>query len=223
MIETPDLIASLAQDLAPVKRLQPPVSRAAYWLLLAGAVLAALALGLGIRPDLAQRLREPAFACCIGASLLTGVLAALAAFLVSLPDRTRYWPLLPVPALMAWLSAVAYQCAARWIGLGPEGIGATDVVRCCAIVVLTSLPLTLSMLFMLRYAATIRPLAVTFCGCLAVSAFTSIAIALFIAVNASIFLLIWNIGAIGLFVGLGGAFGRRLFHWVAPRTGLPSQ
>lgn len=221
MIATPDLIASLAQDLTPIRRLRPPVARAVFWLLLAAVVLFALAVGLGVRPDLAQRLSEPAFAFCIGASLLTGVLAAIAAFLVSLPDRTRYWLLLPVPALMAWLSAVGYQCVARWTSLGPNGIGAAEAVRCCATVVLTSLPLSISLLFMLRYAATMRPLAVAFAGCIAISAFTSTALALLIAVNASVFLLIGNIGAAVLFVGLGGAFGRRLFHWVRPRTVLP--
>ncbi len=80
MIKTPDLIASLAANATPVRRLRPPVMRAACWLLLAAAVLTLLAINQGIRPDFAQRLREPAFVICMAASLLTGVLAAIAAF-----------------------------------------------------------------------------------------------------------------------------------------------
>ena len=101
MIKTPDLIASLAANATPVRRLRPPVMRAACWLLLAAVVLTLLAVNQGIRPDLVQRLQEPAFAVSMAASLLTGVLATIAAFLVSLPDRSRLWLLLPLPALIA--------------------------------------------------------------------------------------------------------------------------
>src|SRR5260370_11344988 len=97
VIKTPDLIASLAANATPVRRLRPPVMRAACWLLLAAAVLTLLAINQGVRPDFAQRLREPAFVICIAASLLTGVLAAIAALLGSLPDPARPLPLLPMP------------------------------------------------------------------------------------------------------------------------------
>jgi len=62
MIKTPDLIASLAANVAPVRRLRPPATRAACWLLLAAAVLTLLALSQGIRPHFAQPLRDPALA-----------------------------------------------------------------------------------------------------------------------------------------------------------------
>src|SRR6516162_4343466 len=61
VITTPDLIDALAANLAPVRRLRPPVTRAFSWLLLAALVLAVLAVSQGIRPDLAQRLLDPAF------------------------------------------------------------------------------------------------------------------------------------------------------------------
>lgn len=59
MIATPDLIESLAANMKPVRRLRPPVTRAAFWLLLAALVVALLAVSQGIRPDLAQRLHDP--------------------------------------------------------------------------------------------------------------------------------------------------------------------
>src|SRR5439155_14166098 len=71
VIKTPDLIASLAANATPVRRLRPPVMRAASWLLLAAVVLTLLAINQGIRPDLAQRLREPTFATGLAAPLLT--------------------------------------------------------------------------------------------------------------------------------------------------------
>src|SRR5439155_621408 len=89
MITTPDLIEALAANVAPVRRLRPPLARAAFWLSVAAAILVLLAVSHGARPDLPQRLQEPIFVAGMTASLLTGVLAAIAAFLVSLPDRSR--------------------------------------------------------------------------------------------------------------------------------------
>ncbi|MBA8907554.1 NrsF family protein [Aminobacter ciceronei] len=221
MIKTPDLIASLASNLTPVRRLRPPMRRATYWLLLAAVVLTLLAISQGLRPDLAQKLQQPAFAVSMAASLLTGILAAIAAFLVSLPDRSRLWLLLPVPALGIWLSNIGYQCLVQWISVGPEGVSLGEAARCFATLVLTSLPLSLSMLVMLRYAAPLRPTAVTLMGSLAVAAITATALSLFHAIDATVMILMWNVGTAVLLVGLGGLFGRRMFRWVAPRTLSP--
>jgi hypothetical protein len=218
VIKTPDLIASLAANATPVRRLRPPVMRAACWLLLAAVVLTLLAVNQGIRPDLVQRLQEPAFAVGMAASLLTGVLAAIAAFLVSLPDRSRLWLLLPVPALAAWLSNIGYQCLVQWVAIGPDGMSLGEAARCFATLVLTSLPLSLAMLVMLRYAAPLRPTAATFMGSLAVAAITATALSLFHVIDATVMILMWNFGTAALFVGFAGVFGRRMFRWVAPRT-----
>jgi hypothetical protein len=218
VIKTPDLIASLAANATPVRRLRPPVMRAACWLLLAAVILTLLAVNQGIRPDLVQRLQEPVFAVNVVASLLTGVLAAIAAFLVSLPDRSRLWLLLPVPALIAWLSNVGHQCLTQWVVIGPDGMSFGEAARCFATLVLTSLPLSLAMLVMLRYAAPLRPIAATFMGSLAVAAITATALSLFHVIDATVMILMWNFGTAALFVGLAGAFGRKMFRWVAPRT-----
>lgn len=221
MIKTPDLITSLAANVTPVRRLRPPVTRAACWLLLAALVLTLLAISQGIRPDLAQRLQDPAFAIGMAASLLTGILAAFAAFLVSLPDRSRLWLLLPAPAFAVWLSNIGYQCLVQWISIGPNGVSLGEATRCFATLVLTSLPLSLTMLVMLRYATPLRPTAVILMGSLAVAAITATALSLFHVMDATVMILMWNVGTAALFVGLGGMFGRRMFRWVAPRTFSP--
>ncbi len=104
VITTPELIDLLAQHATPVRRLRPPLARAALWLLLAGLLFALLAIAHGLRPDWQQQAARPTFVIGIAASLATGVLAAVSAFLISLPDRSRRWALLPVPTLLVWLS-----------------------------------------------------------------------------------------------------------------------
>lgn len=219
MITTPDLIDSLAATLSPVRRLRPPLLRAAAWLCLAGAILALLAISQGVRPDLSQRLGEAGFSIGIAAALLTGVTAAIAAFMLSLPDRSRWWAALPVPMLVVWLSTVGYQCLTDWVEFAAEGVRLGESARCFATLVLTSMPLSLAMLVMVRYAAPLRPASVTLTGSLAVAAITATALMLIHEFDATLMILMWNFGTAAVIVGLGAMFGGRMFSWVAPRAG----
>jgi hypothetical protein len=92
-----------------------------------------------------------------GVSLLTGMCAAIAAFMLSLPNRSRLWLLLPTPALFTWLSTLGYQCLTDWISLDPNEIRLGETARCFATLVLTGLPLSLTMLVMLQYAGPLHP------------------------------------------------------------------
>lgn len=220
MITTPDLIDALASNVTPIRRLRPPLIRAMCWLLLAALLLGLLAMSQGLRPDLSQRLQDAMFTMSVAAALLTGVLAAGAAFIVSLPDRSPVWSLLPVPALVVWLSTVGYQCLTEWVTLDPDGIRLGETARCFATLVLTGLPLSLAMLIMLRHAARLRPLVVSATASLAVAAITATALSLFHPLDATVMILMWNVGVAVLMVGLGGTLGRKLFSWVAPRSPL---
>jgi hypothetical protein len=218
VIKTSDLISSLAKDLLPVRRLRPPSVRAGGWLVLAAAVLMLVGAAQGLRPDLARCFNDPTFVASMVASVLTGALAAISAFFVSLPDRSRLWLLLPLPTLGVWLSNIGYQCLTQWISIGPDGIGLGEAVRCFATLVLTSLPLSLVMLLMLRHAAPLRPRTVAVMGSLSVAAITATVLSLFHALDATVTILIWNFGTAVILVALGGVFSKKMFRWVAPRT-----
>ena len=215
MITTPDLIESLVANAAPVRRLRPPVARAVGWLSFAALMVALLAVSHEVRPDLALRLRQPEFVIGIAASLATGVLAAIASFLLSVPDRSRMWLLLPLPALVAWVSTIGYGCLVNWVSLSAAGLPLGDEAGCFALLVLTGAPLSLAMLVMLRRAAPLAPTRVGIAGGLAVAAVTATALSIFHDHDASAIILIWNFGTPALLVALGGAFSRRMFSWVA--------
>jgi hypothetical protein len=217
VITTPDLIESLVANAEPVKRLRPPMARAALWLLFAGAIVALLAASHGLRPDLGARLGQAPFVTGIAASMLTGILAAVAAFMLSLPDRSRLWLLLPAPALVAWVSTIGYGCLTGWVAVGVEGIRLDDVIDCFATLVLISAPLSLAILVMLRYTALLEPARVAMMGGLAVSAIAATALSLFHSFDATIMVLMWNLGIAALLAGLAGVLGKKMFSWVAPR------
>lgn len=217
MIATPELIDWLVAGAKPVQRLRPPLVRAALWLLLAFAVMALLAISHGFRTDIVQRLQQPVFVISIAASLATGIFAAIASFIVSLPDRSRLWLLLPAPTLLIWVSTIGYGCLTDWVSIQPGGVRLGEAARCFATLVLTTVPLSLSMLFMLRYAAFLRPTLVAATGSLAAAAITSAALSLFHDLDATVMILMWNLGVAVLIVTLGAATGKKTFSWVAPQ------
>ena len=217
MIPTPDLINLLAARATPVRRLRRPGVRAALWLSLAAVVVGMLVIGQGLRPDFWQCLREPGWIIGIAASALTGICAGIAAFMLSLPDRPRLWALLPLPAFAAWISTIGYQCLTNWVVFDPAGMQIGETARCFSTLVLASLPLSLVILVMLRYAAPLRPTVVTLTAGLAVSAIVATAMALIHDLDASIMILMWNFGTAAVIAGLGGMFGRRMLAWVTTR------
>ncbi len=216
MITTPELIESLAANATPVRRLRPPAMRAVWWLLFAAIVLVLIGIGRGVRTDFGQRVQESMFVLGIAASLMTGAFAAVGAFMISLPDRSRLWLALPAPALVVWLATIGYRCATAWVELGPAGIVIVDEADCFATLLLTSVPISIAMLVMLRYAAPLRPAAVSMTGSLAISAFAATGLLLFHNIEATILILVWNVGVAVLFIGLGGIGGRMLLARVAP-------
>jgi len=217
VITTPDLIESLVAGAKPVRRLRPPAARAALWLLFALAIVSLLAVSHGLRPDLGARLGQLLFVTGLAASLLTGVLAAVAAFIVSLPDRSRLWLLLPAPALTLWVSTIGYGCLTDWVEIGADGLRLGEAVDCFATLVLISAPLSLAILVMLRYTALLEPARAAAMGALAVSAIAAMALSLFHSLDATVMVLMWNLGIAALFVGLANLFGNKIFSLVAPR------
>jgi hypothetical protein len=210
--ETQKLIDELVAGASPVRRLRPPLVRALSWLALAGAILVLLAIGHGVRSDLAEHLRQPIFLVSIAAALATGVLAAIAAFMVSLPDRSQGWLLLPAPTLALWVSTIGYGCLTDWVAIGPGGVQLGETLRCFATLVLTSVPLAIALTVMLRHAALLRPVTATLAGALAVAAITSSALALMHDIDATAMILMWNLGTAAAIVALGGLVGSRLIR-----------
>ncbi|MGH8790253.1 MAG: NrsF family protein [Cupriavidus necator] len=216
MRPTSNLIDALVADGRPVRRLRPPVVRAACWLLLAVLILVLAAFHHGVRPDLALKLEQSVFVTGIAAAMLTSVLAAVAAFMASVPGRSRRWLLLPLPALLVWFATIGYGCLTDWVRIGPGGISLGETASCFATLLLVSVPLSFALLIMLRYVARLAPAPVAMCGSLAVASMTATALSILHPLDATAMILMWNVGVALLFVGISARYGGRLFSWVAP-------
>jgi hypothetical protein len=217
-VSTDDLIDTLSTNLPQVRRLRPPLLRAAFWLVLALAVLSLLAFSQGIRPDIWDRLQDRSFVVTLAGALLTGITGAIAAFTLSLPDRSRKWIVLPIAPLVFWISHIGYQCLTNWVSFDPAGMTLGETTRCFATLVFTSLPLSVALFLMLKYAVFVRPMAVALIGGLAISALTAAALSLFHVLDASILVVMWNLGTAVLIVGLSSLLTRR---YVGHLRGMP--
>jgi hypothetical protein len=172
------VIRRLADDLRPVRRLRPPLARALLWL------LAPLALGLGTMATAnvhALMLRmdgAPDLWVALLGSAATAILAGIAAFELSLPDRQGAWALLPLPALAVWLGASGMGCLRDWIAPGTQIADLQDSRHCLLSIIAYSVPLSLLLVAMLRRARPLRPGLVAPMGGLAIAAAAATLLAL---------------------------------------------
>ena len=212
MTGTLDLIDTLADRAAPVRRLRPPLLRAAAWVGFAVAVLLVVVLVRGPRDDIAAQLAQPVFVIGVGAALLTGVLGAIASFMLSVPDRSRLWLLLPLPAALGWLATVSIGCLANWVILQRGSFMWPAAASCLLTLTLVSLPLSVAMFWMLRFAARLRPAGAVFAGSLAVAALAAATLSIVHQHDAALIILVWNFGAAGLVLLADMVVGHRILR-----------
>jgi hypothetical protein len=152
-----ELIGALVGDLQPVRRLPHPLARAFAWLLLVAAAAIVLALFSNL-PAVGHRLTAaPDMWLAATGSMLTAVLAACAAFELSVPDRSPAWALLPVPAALLWIGASGLGCLRSAPVPGTHVAPLAEAKDCLIFIVGLSVPLSGLLLIMLRRAFALRP------------------------------------------------------------------
>jgi len=174
--ETTRLIEALAAKAQPVKRLRPPALRAALWL---GAVGILIALAIWLFSDLTlsmRRLENARLDWEMAGMLLTGILAVVAAFHLSLPDRSAAWALLPLPPLALWLASMGFNCYRQWF---IDGWALGSSWDCLKFIVGVSVPLSVSLLYLLHRAAPLAPVRVAAMGGLGVASIAAFALQFF--------------------------------------------
>jgi hypothetical protein len=206
-MRTDDLITHLTADLHPVRRVWHPLVSTGVWVGAAAIVIGAAVAAFGLRPDIAARLAGGFDAPAMLAAATTGVLAAVAAFQLALPDRDRRWALLPAPAALLWLSTMGWGCLQDLARVGPEGLRLTTSFSCLAFIAGLGLPLTLVMLWLARHAAWFRPGPVAALGGLSAAAFASAGLTLIHYLDAAAMVLVWHGVSIALVVALAGLAG----------------
>lgn len=151
------LIGALAVNLQPVRPLWSPLGRALIWFALVAVIAAALAMFANL-PAMWHRLAAtPDMWLAVIGSASTAAAAALAAFELSMPDRSRAWALLPLPAFALWLGASGLGCLRAYVLPGTHVATMGEARDCLVFIVGLSLPLSAVLIVMLRRAYSLAP------------------------------------------------------------------
>jgi hypothetical protein len=203
------LIGDLGADLKPVRRLPPPWLRALVWLGVVVIVALILVATRTLLPALGIIGNDPFMLPGAYASLLTAALAAIAAFELSLPDRSDAWIWLPAPALVVWIALNGLGCLATLAIPGTQTTPFQFMV-CLSLIFAISVPLTIAMIVMVRRARPLRPLRVAALGGLAASGAAATLLVLIHPHDSAVLDLAAHAVAVAVIIGLNVLLGGRL-------------
>lgn len=203
-------IDQLCGDLKPVKCMCP-YWRSSLWITIAVTYTFAVALMVGFRPQLIDKILDQYFIFEIGLALATGLTATIVTFWLTLPDSRRYDPFLAVPATL-------FAVHVFWMGdrFLMEGMGDTpkEWFTNCWIntALIAGLPAGV-VAFLIRKGACVRPRLLAFNALLAVSSFGWIGMRFtcpYDSVGKAYLINFLPLIVVGLVVGVTA---KRLFRW----------
>lgn len=207
-METEQLIASLGQGLRPVTPLRPPQWRALLWLAPLGALVLVVVLRYADLAAMASRVAQPRVALECVAALLTGIVAVVSAFYLSLPDRSDRWRFAPLPPLALWLACSGAGCLQNGLGLGPAGDRLGESGSCFRFILMVSVPTAVLLFTVLRRARPLQPLRVALCGALGVAALAAFVLEFFHPFDVTLIDLAMHALAVVLVIGVAALFRR---------------
>lgn len=171
---TEELISALASEVQPVKPLAPPLKRALATLAMLAALAAAAILLLSDWSLLLRyRGREDFMLLEMAAMAATGALAVTGAFFLSIPGRSKRWLLAPIVPLAAWLTLSGVGCYHDLIVNGRSGWQLGPSVECLLFIMVTSLVLSLPLVWRVSRARPVDPVPVALLTGLGAAAFSA--------------------------------------------------
>ena len=212
-MRTDELMQRLAEIPDPVSRLSPPPIRVAGWFALAIPYVGLVVLVMSPRSDLTVKFSDVGYLIEQSAALLTGLTASLAAFASTVPGFDRRVLFLPALPFAIWFATLALGCIRSWLEFGPEGLALQPDWYCFPAILLVGMVPAIAMAVMLRRGAPLTPHVSTALGGLAAAGLGNFGLRLFHPQDASIMVLVWQMGTVFVLTALAGWAGRFLLDW----------
>lgn len=217
-----ELIEALATDVRPVRRLRSPFSRTIFWIVVSGIWAAAVVAFMGLRPDLGAKSQELRWVVEQAATLATAYFAAMAAFCAVVPGRPRWEHAVPLIPLGIWLGTLGFGCYLAWSESGLTGLIFIPDWACFPAIVFVGAGPAVVMAAMLRRGAPITPALALALGALASSALGDFGLRFFHPQDASLVVLVWQVGTVFVLTAMGAAAGPTFLKWRSPQIGSTS-
>jgi hypothetical protein len=212
-MDTEKLIERLAEVVEPVRPLPRPWLRMAAWLLVAIPYVALVVFVISPRVDLISKASEWRYAIEQVAALATGITAATAAFATVIPGYDRKFLFLPALPLAVWLGSLGEGCVQDWIQFGPNGLSLQPDWFCFPAIVLVGAVPAIAMAVMLRRGAPLTPHITTALGGLAAAGLGNFGLRLFHSQDASLMVLVWQVGTVFVLTAMAAWAGQYLLNW----------
>jgi len=212
-MDTDRLIRALADTAKPVHPLPRPWIRSTVWLGVAFPYIALVVYVMSPRADLMVKLTEARYLLEQAAALATGVAAAAAAFATTIPGYSRKAIFLPALPLVIWLGLIGQGCISAWIELGEGGLTLRPDWFCLPAIMLVGAIPAVAMVTMLRRGAPLMPCTTVALGGLAAAGLGNFGLRLFHTQDASLMVLVWQIGSVFILAACAGLMGRYILNW----------
>jgi hypothetical protein len=209
-MNTEEMISTLVREARPVKRSGRPLVLFSKWSAIGVLYLAVGIMLIGTRSDLVQVWHQSEF--LIHTLIVSGVtvLAAVAALVLSIPNRQQRW--------VVWIPAIALAVWLVWI------VGALATVdephtghgwKCLKNIVVLSVPLGMLMYRMLSRAAPLRTSTAGWLAALSASAAGDLATRFICRNDHALHALVWHFVPVLVMGCMGVVLGGILLRWEA--------
>jgi hypothetical protein len=211
--ETDQMIQGLARAVRPARPLPGPHIRAAVWLVISLSYITAILILMPAGHNILAQLPNPSFAIEQGATLCTGVAAAIAAFITIIPGRAARWAALPLLPLTIWLGSLAPACMREFSHIGLQAFWMPHSLWCVpAMVVFGTVP-AIAMVVMIRRGAPLTPHLTAALAGLAAAGIGNLGVRLVHPEDVSVMLIVWHIGGVMGLSAIAASAGRLLLNW----------
>ncbi len=179
--------------------------------------VAVLALLFSLRPDLADKFADVRYVMELGAILATSLLAAWAAFSLTIPGYDPLRVVIALAPLAVWIGVLLEGCVEDLITFGWSGLRLEVDWICFPMIALVGAWPAVLMVIMLRRGAPLAPYGTVAMGALASAGLGDVALRLFHAQDVSITVLVWQVGSAMTLAWLAAKAAPRILKWPTDR------
>ena len=212
-MNTDDLIDRLSRDLTVAKPLPAPGVRTAVWMVWAVSYLVVVAVMMfavmssaGVTPTSLYLVQQ-------GAALVTGIMAARAAFASVIPgSNNRVWAM-PAMGAGVWGLSLLWAGVLDLQAVGTLGVTSQSDWPCVASMTVGGLVVGAPLVWMLRRGAPLTPGLTAFLAALAALSFANIEACLTRPHAFALTVLLWHGSTVAVVAALCALMGHRWFRW----------